>query len=94
MTSKTRRGNARLRRRASTRIPRNRKRPNYLALFCWFVVAVLLSGAAAYALRTPNLEIDEIQIRGVRLADRAAVEKAAATVIEVVLEERATSPGV
>ena len=76
MTSKTRRGNARLRRCASTRIPRNRTMPNYLALLCWFTAAVLLSGAAAYALRTPNLDIDEIQIRGVRLADRAAVEKA------------------
>jgi len=76
LTSKMQRSNAAPRRRASARIPRNRRRPNYRALFRWFIVAAFLSAAGTYALRTPGLDIDEIQIRGVHLADRAAVEKA------------------
>ena len=66
---------------ASKRVPRNRRRPNYLRLLCWFSVSAVVSGAVAYALCTPSLDIKEIQIRGVRLADRSAVEKAAKTAL-------------
>ena len=77
MSQRPPRGSARSRRRASKRIPRNRKRPNYLRLFCWFIISAVVSGAAAYTLCTPNLDVQDIQIYGVRLADRSAVEKAA-----------------
>lgn len=65
------------RHRAVARAPRNRARPNYLMLVCLFFASVLVSGAASFAVKTPALEIKEVKIKGVRLADRAAVEEAA-----------------
>ena len=68
-------------RRVTRKVPRNRRRPNYFRLFCWFLFSAVISGAVAYALCTPTLNVKEVQIRGVRLADQAAVEKAAETAL-------------
>ena len=58
-------------------LPRNRRKPNLKALFCLFVVSAAISGAVAFALQTPMLLVRQVKIKGVRLADRRAVENAA-----------------
>lgn len=78
MKGARKRRNTRQSRCITARAPRNRKRPNYLLLTCVFMVAAAMSGAAAFALRTPALAVREVTIKGVKLADRAAVEKIAA----------------
>lgn len=55
---------------------RNRRRPNYLLLFCIFVLVVTVSGSITYALTTPSLNVTKVDTKGVRLADINAVEKA------------------
>lgn len=55
---------------------RNRKRPNYSLLLCVFMMAAAVSGAAAFAVRAPMLAVKEVQISGVKMSDRAAVESA------------------
>lgn len=60
---------------------RNRRKPNYLLLFCIFVLVTTISGSITYALTTPQLNVAKIDIKGVRLADESAIEDAAARAV-------------
>ena len=64
-------------RTAKRRVSVNRRKPNYTFLFLVFVVAFLVAGTAAFSLTTPNLLVEEINVHGVDLCSRAAVEAAA-----------------
>lgn len=77
MSHSASRGSVRRGTGAARKKARNRKKPNYRLLFCVFMVSALVSSAIAYALRTPDLLIKEVKVHGIRLADRAVVEKAA-----------------
>lgn len=57
------------------RSSRNKKRPNYRLLFSFFFMSLVLSCAVTFALRTPNLEVKEVKIKGVNLCDRQIVDK-------------------
>lgn len=57
-------------------VPRNKPRPNYWLLFKCLCLSIVLAGTATYALKTPDLTIREVKIYGVKLADRASVERA------------------
>lgn len=56
------------------RVPRNRRKPNIPVLLSIFAACVFVSGAVAYALRTPSLQVKEVDIAGVGICDRATVE--------------------
>lgn len=68
-------------RKAADRHRRNRRRPNYLLLFCVFALVATISGSITYALTTPSLNVAKVDIKGVRLADCRAVEKFASRAI-------------
>jgi len=57
--------------------PLNRKRPNLKALLFLFLTSAVLSGGVSFALQTPMLLVREVRIEGVRLTDRAEVQRAA-----------------
>jgi len=63
------------------RVSRNRKKPNYKLLIGLSLAAAVVSGLASYSLQTPALVVKEVRIAGVRLSDRAEVEKLAKTVL-------------
>jgi cell division protein FtsQ len=63
------------RRSDAVRRRRNRRRPNYLLLFCIFAVVATISGSITYALTTPNLNVAKVEVKGVQLANTAAIEK-------------------
>lgn len=63
------------------RVPRNRKKPNIPVLLGIFAACALVSGVVAYALRTPSLQVKEVDIAGVGICDRAAVESIAREVL-------------
>ena len=63
--------------RSAAKTPRNRRKPNYALLLGLFAVAAAVSAAASFALQTPWLVVKEVKIHGVRLTDRAEVERAA-----------------
>lgn len=65
------------RRTDAIRHQRNRRRPNYLLLFCIFVLVSTVSGSITYALTTPRLNVAKVDIKGVHLANKTAIEKAA-----------------
>lgn len=69
------------RRSEAVRHRRNRRRPNYLLLFCIFALVSTISGSITYALTSPSLSIARVDVKGVRLADLDAVEDAACRVI-------------
>ena len=56
---------------------KNRRKPNYLLLFSIFVIVSTVSGLITYALTSPTMNVAKVDIKGVRLADRAAIERAA-----------------
>lgn len=60
------------------RVPRNRRRPNYLLLFCIFVLVTTVVGSVTFIFTTPKLHIAKLEIKGVHLADASAIDKAAA----------------
>ncbi len=66
---------------AYPRRPRNRRRPNYFLLFCLFMVTTLTAGSITWLLNSPKMNISAIEIKGVNLADQAAIEKAAKPLI-------------
>ena len=61
----------------SRRVRRNRPKLNYGLLAWIFVAAALVAGGVSYAFQTPELQIREVKISGVCLADAAAVKRAA-----------------
>lgn len=63
------------------RIPRNRIRPNYFLLFCLFTLAIAVGVGISWVLTTPQLDVKSVDIKGIRLADAAAVRRAASHVI-------------
>lgn len=76
-------GCTRIRRRTHTarsmrkKTPRNRVRPNYVLLFSLFFMSVLITGIASFALHTPSLAVAKVRVMGVRLSDKAAVQRMA-----------------
>lgn len=56
---------------------RNRRKPNYKLLSVIFLASVFMFGSGSYALRTPDLQVKEISITGVELADKECVRKCA-----------------
>jgi cell division protein FtsQ len=56
---------------------RNRRKLNFKLLLKLFAVSALISGLAAFAVQTPALVVREVRIEGVRLTERAEVERAA-----------------
>ena len=81
MTYAKKRGRGRYRRADQRRLPRNRRRPNYLLLFCAFTLATLFGVGISYLLTTPKLNVKSVDIKGVRLADAKAIEKAASRAV-------------
>ena len=55
----------------------NRPKPNYRLLFSIFFISVLINAGNSYAVRTPDLVVREVKIKGVRLADQSIVKKTA-----------------
>lgn len=64
------------RRSDAVRHRKNRPRPNYLLLFCIFVLVVSVTGSITYALTTPSLNVTKVDTKGVHLADIKAIEQA------------------
>ncbi|MCL5102532.1 MAG: FtsQ-type POTRA domain-containing protein [Armatimonadetes bacterium] len=77
MKTTKRRKEARTGTRSVKKVPRNRPKPNYLMLFAVFVASVAISGGISYALKTPALNVKEVNIRGVRYCGEDAVSGAA-----------------
>lgn len=55
-------------------VPKNRKKPNILFIFSLFAICVTLSGGVTFALRTPKLQVAEIDIKGIGICDKAQIE--------------------
>jgi cell division septal protein FtsQ len=63
------------------RLPSNRRKPNYLLMFCVLVLVFVVVGSASYVFTTPKLNVAKVEIKGVRLADAKAIEKTASRAI-------------
>lgn len=74
-------GRARNQRTGKRRLPRNRRKPNYLLLLGIFALVAGVAGSMTYVLTTPRLNVAKVDIKGVRLADAKAVDKAASRAI-------------
>lgn len=60
---------------------RNRKKPNYRLLLKLFLLSIFVSGLGSYVMQTPALAVREVQIKGVRLTDKARVEEIAGSAL-------------
>ena len=55
-------------------IPRNHPKTNWMALLHFLFVSTLLALIGAYALQTPDLKIQPVEVSGVQLADSVKVD--------------------
>lgn len=60
---------------APRRLPRNRRKPNYLLLFCILALVSLVVGSTTYILTAPAMNVAKVETKGVRLADAKAIDK-------------------
>ncbi|MCE5198356.1 MAG: FtsQ-type POTRA domain-containing protein [Armatimonadota bacterium] len=75
------RGSVRRATRSAKRSSRNKAKPNYRFLFFILFASTFMSGVITYALRTPGLDVSEVKVEGVRLADKATVQNVARSML-------------
>jgi cell division protein FtsQ len=67
--------------RGSQKAPRNRHKLDYLLLFYVFAVSAVITGLGAYMIKTPDLNIKDTKISGIKYCDKFLVRRIADTSI-------------
>ena len=67
--------------RIKRRVPRNRRRPNYLLLFSLFLIASATFGSATWLLTSPRMNVTSVEIKGLELTNPGVAEKLASKAV-------------